>query len=331
MEKRRLVRLAILSSACCIYIAVQLGSPVQVVLKLVFLFALPMAVLNIFVQRLYRRMRKAILPVAVITMALAYSSVIILALLDAEWILKKPGSGGESMLYFATHEGIWLPEIFFVSVVLTLCVRSISRKFGPKVFRRWMLGYYHQPRKETRIFMFLDMRDSTALAEQMGDAKFAELLSEFMSDLSGVVAASGGEVSHYIGDEAVITWLPKQGLKDANCVRMFFDLQTLLESSRDIYIKKFGHCPGFKAGLHFGDVIATEVGDIKSEIVYLGDVMNTTARIQGMCKSLGADLLVSGTLYAQLPKMNSLIFEHAGSVELKGKSEPVELYSCKLP
>jgi adenylate cyclase len=74
-------------------------------------------------------------------------------------------------------------------------------------------------------------------------------------------------VSLYIGDEAVITWTPKQGIRDSNCVLVFFRMREAVAARAGHYTRRYGLVPEFKAGLHIGPVIATEVGEVKSEIV----------------------------------------------------------------
>ncbi|HVL40269.1 MAG TPA: adenylate/guanylate cyclase domain-containing protein [Fimbriimonadaceae bacterium] len=219
---------------------------------------------------------------------------------------------------------------FLISMLLVFIVASvmaISKKLGPGVLRAWMLGYYHQPRQERRIFMFLDLRDSTTHAEALGDLQFSALIRDFFDDLTEPVLETKAEVSHYIGDEAVLTWKPELGLNQANCLRLFFLFQESLQKRASIYLERYGFVPGFKAGAHVGSVVTTEVGRIKSEIVYHGDTLNTAARIQSLCNGLGCDFLVSGSLLEQLRLPPGLEAEAMGSHHLKGKLEPVELWA----
>jgi len=63
----------------------------------------------------------------------------------------------------------------------------------------------------------------------------------------------------------------------------FFAMKEDLRKRADWYNKDFGLLPAFKAGLHFGKVTTGEIGALKKEIIFTGDVLNTTARIQGLC------------------------------------------------
>jgi adenylate cyclase len=207
---------------------------------------------------------------------------------------------------------------------------QVSRKLGPGVLFGWITGKYHKPREETLIFMFLDVKDSTPLAEQLGNLKFSELIQDFFADMALPLQAMKGDVSHYIGDEAVITWRPERGLKNASCVRFFFEVEKVIAANEAKYRAKFGIVPTFKAGIHMGTVVAAEVGVAKSEIVYHGDAVNTTARVVGLCAGLGRDLLVSKEVRDALGSCG-FEFESMGEQAMKGKAEPMEVFAVCSP
>ncbi len=206
---------------------------------------------------------------------------------------------------------------------------AIDRKLGPGVMWSWITGKYYRPREEGRIFMFLDMRDSTTIAEKLGNIEFSALIKDFFLDMTYPVLETRGEVSHYIGDEAVLTWTLEQGLRNANCLQLFFKMEHALELRAEYYTKRYGFVPSFKAGAHVGKVVATEVGEIKSEIVYHGDVLNTAARIQGLCSELGS-FLISGELASKLEMPASLALSPLGPQVLKGKENEVEIFAVEL-
>ena len=93
------------------------------------------------------------------------------------------------------------------------------------------------------------------------------------------------------------------------------------------YFKNFDVRPAFKAGLHFGKVISAQIGDLKKEIVYNGDVLNTTARIQNECNRYQRDCLVSGSLMHRLNSVQEFYWERLDRVTLRGKETEVELFS----
>ncbi|WP_457131454.1 adenylate/guanylate cyclase domain-containing protein [Mucilaginibacter sp. UYNi724] len=103
-------------------------------------------------------------------------------------------------------------------------------------------------------------------------------------------------------------------------------MRRALEIQEDKYNSKFGLLPGFKAGLHYGKVTAGEIGSLKKEIIFTGDVLNTAAKIQSLCNQLGADLLVSEHLIKILRLPAGYAITSVGDKLLKGRSKPMELF-----
>ena len=66
--------------------------------------------------------------------------------------------------------------------------------------------------------MFLDVADSTKLAEQLGDEQVQSLIGRFFFDIATPIAHYGGETHRYIGDEVVVTWTLARGQRQANCL-----------------------------------------------------------------------------------------------------------------
>ena len=187
-----------------------------------------------------------------------------------------------------------------VSFILNFS-RQITLKFGPGNLTKFLTGRFHKPKEEVRIFMFLDMRDSTTYAEKLGHVKFGELIQDCFSDLT-VIENRQAEVYQYVGDEAIIYWEVEKGLHHCNCIMACFDFANQLKSRDDHYQNKYGVSPVFKAGVNIGEVTVTEIGDIKRDLAFLGDTMNTAARIQDQCNKYQKDLLISEALHNQLPR-----------------------------
>ncbi len=225
-----------------------------------------------------------------------------------------------------THHVFWIFVGYFTVLnFLYNFFNMVRLKFGTGVLKNILIGKFRKPQEEDRIFMFLDLKSSTAIAEQLGHIKYSKLIQECFYDLNEIVLKYQGEIYQYVGDEAVISWPAKRGVKNANCLKCFFSFQDLLDFKSDVYLNKYGVIPEFKAGLHGGILVVTEVGVVKKEIAYHGDVINTTARIQGECNTFGKDLLVSNNLLMRLD-YSDYQTELLGEVFLKGKSNPVQVH-----
>ncbi len=213
----------------------------------------------------------------------------------------------------------------FVLYLVIIFFRQLDRLLGPGVLVRVLLGRYHRPRREHRVFMFIDLKSSTSIAERLTPERYYAFVNDFFRDLSLPVLNTGGEIYQYVGDEVVLTWKQPSGTRDANCLRVFFAIDAALEGREQYYLDQYGIVPEYKAGAHIGEVITAEIGDLKKEIVYNGDVLNTAARIQSMCNDLGRRFVASKRLIQALVLPEGLSTEELGPVTLRGKAEPLEL------
>ena len=98
------------------------------------------------------------------------------------------------------------------------------------------------------------------------------------------------------------------------------------EGKESEYLGTFVFVPDLWAGMHMGRVVSVEIGASKQGIVYMGDTMNTTARIKQACRTYQKPFLLSGALLASL-KLPEGWSAEGGRVELRGVSEKVELFA----
>ena len=215
------------------------------------------------------------------------------------------------------------------SLFVSLFYSEINENVGHGVLMNFFTGKYHKPIEEKRIFLFSDMKSSTTIAEKLGHIKYFELLRNYYSDFSDAIIDSSGEVYQYVGDEIVITWEINQQTDISRCIDCFFLMKESLSKRAAWYEKQFGLQPTFKAGLHIGPVTTGEIGTLKKEIIFTGDVLNTTARIQSLCNQFGTDILISKYLADQLGSYKNYSFKSVGSQSLRGKEEPLQLYTLE--
>ena len=230
---------------------------------------------------------------------------------------------------FSKTSLLWIIYTAVVSFFIYF-LQVVKSKIGDRVLLNLILGKYHSPRIETRIFMFLDMKDSTTHAEILGHIKFSSLIQDSLNDLTKSIIEHKVEVYQYVGDEAVLTWGLKEGFNNVNCLQAYYTFMNTLEQKREFYENKYGFVPFFKAGVHLGEVTVSEVGIIKREIAYHSDVLNTAARIQGKCNEFEAELLISDDLKNKLDAQKYFRFTHIGGIALKGKQQLVNIYKVNI-
>jgi adenylate cyclase len=225
----------------------------------------------------------------------------------------------------------WLVNyLFWLLIVLgTLIVLLVNDKYGPGVFWDFLLGKYFHPKREERIFMFMDLRSSTTIAEKLGEHRYFNFLKDIFHHSTASILDAKGEIYQYVGDEIVISWKMHEGVDNAKCLNCFFEIQQILRLKDSYYKKSYdGIIPEFKAGLHCGYVVAGEIGVVKRDIVFSGDVLNTAARIQQKCNELGVNILLSNCLLEKLNfQTNTFEPKKIGDLELRGKEQKVILYT----
>jgi len=216
------------------------------------------------------------------------------------------------------------------AITFLLFFVQLDRLLGPGLLLGYVTGRYHRPRKEPRVFMFLDLKGSTALAEEMEASQYFRFLREYFAEMSEAILETNAKIYQYVGDEVVLSWTEKSGIEEANCLRVFFLIEALIQARSEHFLTEYGVVPEFKAGVHAGEVITAQIGVIKSEIVHNGDVLNTTARIQASCNELGHRLVASEELLQRITPGPEYTVTKLGPVALRGKGEPVSLVAVDL-
>jgi len=215
----------------------------------------------------------------------------------------------------------------FLFIMAILLVLEIILLIGRANFLRLILGSYHQPREVSKIFMFVDLKGSTTIAESLPNKEFSALIKDYFYDLSDAIMMFDGEIYQYVGDEIIVVW-PIKG-KEPKCIHSFFKMEEIINGNKSRYQARYGIIPEFKAGIHAGKVIVTSIGKQKKEIVYHGDVLNTASRIAGKCNELNQKLLISEDMLNYLEFENDFVVEEKGEIELKGKVHKLRLFGVK--
>ncbi len=256
-----------------------------------------------------------------------------LGFLFAEEVFSKRGLLKENKMAFIDfqlYSSSALVIYVFFNILLLNFILQINTKFGPGVLIPMLLGYYRRPEIEDRIFLFMDLKGSTGIAEKLGHLRYSEMIRDCFREANYSVTTTGAQIYQYVGDEIVITWEKTSGIKNHRCLEFFADFQRRMKTKESQYLEKYGVFPEFKAGLHLGDITAIEVGVIKRDIAFHGDTINSASRIQDLCNPLEKYLLFSRDLKEELEKEAKIENMVAvGEHKLKGKMVKLDLYSLE--
>jgi class 3 adenylate cyclase len=225
----------------------------------------------------------------------------------------------------------WLRDILLAFAIFLVISEFLQmrRVIGGRTLTNLMLGRYHRPVREERVFMLVDIKGSTALAERYGDERAHAVIASVFFDIDQPILEHGGEVYGYVGDELIASWPLAEGVQDARCLRCLEAIEATLSARAGHYRGAFGIAPEVRIVLHAGPVVAGECGDTKLSIVYLGDTLNAAARIEETAKTLGHDVLISNDLLARLDLPPTLRAEPLGPVSLRGRAQPVVLHALR--
>jgi adenylate cyclase len=242
----------------------------------------------------------------------------------------------QAALYGEWIETKWLIEQFplivaigFLGALLVGSAFELIRLVGSRVLFNVALGRYRSPVREARVLMFLDLANSTSLAESMGELRVQNLLTRFFFDIDGAIVAHGGEVHAYVGDEVIVTWPLDERMSGGRCIDCFFAIADSIAEKADSYRQEFGMVPSFRAGLHAGHVVISECGSSRRQLAYFGDTVNVTARLQEHCKEVGRSLLVSADLLHLMKLKPAFAVETLGEARLRGRAAAIELFAVE--
>lgn len=199
---------------------------------------------------------------------------------------------------------------------------------GGEILTSLVLGRYHRPISEERVFLFLDLVGSTSYARDHGDLAAQELLKAVFADVAEPVRRYQGQVDDYIGDQMIISWPIARGLENAQCVACAFAIFAKLEQNRSQWITQFKRFPELRAALHGGQIVTAEVGVDRHKIAYFGDVMNTTARLEQLCRQTGELAVISEILLQRLAAFPAQITaKPLGEFDLRGRGAALSVYA----
>jgi adenylate cyclase len=177
------------------------------------------------------------------------------------------------------------------------------------------------------VFLLIDMEGSTGLAERLGPLAFHRLVKRFVDDLTQPIVAARGEIHRYVGDELIATWKLEEGIAEGRCIAACFGAIDRLARRASDYRREFGAAVAVRAGLHCGLVVTGEMGSAKREIVFLGDTVNTAARIQELCRETGDRVIASADLVDRLELPPKVAKRSLGDLRLRGKGADLALYA----
>ncbi len=243
----------------------------------------------------------------------------------------QPISGAFNKFIENTFRRKWLlekmPEWILLFVMTQLAI-EINQKYSQGVFLNIIVGRYLQPRDEKRIIMFIDLKNSTPIAEKLGHKEYFKFIRDVIFCMAAGIAEYDGRVYQYVGDE-IVAWWPHTPANARKCINSIIEARKILNHNAEQFKRGYDTIPEYKVGIHTGNVTVGQVGITKKDLVISGDTINTAARIRSACTELNQKFVVSKE-FVELLNMKDWQTESLGMVDLKGKNESIELFALKI-
>ena len=284
-----------------------------------------------FLKNAFRKLPLWLSTLLRMTMTFMIFLAVSLVVITAYYVLRYNGTYQEFKEIFF-EKMVFTPSFLMFMIdlgvlsFLSIIMLEVTDKYGPGGIRNLLRGKYNKPRKENRIFLFLDINDSTTIAERLGHDKYFNLLKDFFADITDPIINNAALIYQYVGDEVILSWIntPANKLK---CLQFLKEAFYLINDKEEYYKENYGVVPTFKAGIHSGYVTAGYIGIVKKELVFSGDTLNTAARIRSKCNDFKKAFLVSANFLNGSTSLDDYQIQQIGEITLRGRQETEKLYS----
>jgi len=221
-----------------------------------------------------------------------------------------------------------LPLVIAFSVIGIVVMRTVHF-IGIETLFHLMIGTYHRPVIEEKVLLFLDINDSTGLAERLGAVQIKSLGGKFLFDISKPITNYGGEIYLYKGDGLIALWNWTEAIRGNRILRAIDAVFASVGRERSEYQRQFGVVPRFRIGVHGGEVVVSEQGDTKRAIGVYGSTINIAARMEEAAKAHEVACVVSGDVAQALAEGEQQLLP-LGHEQVKGISVEIPIFEYRI-
>ena len=178
-------------------------------------------------------------------------------------------------------------------------------------------------------FLFSDIRGFTPISEkyQKDPQGLTHLINRFLDNQTEIILKHEGTIDKYMGDCIMAFWnapldVEEQERKATECaIEMRIALAELNEKLREEGLEEINT----GAGINTGPCVVGNFGSsTRFDYSVLGDAVNLAARLESSCKEYDADLIIS-----EHSLVDGFDYEFLAEVTVKGKTEPVKIYTIR--
>jgi len=251
------------------------------------------------------------------------------------------------MGYLFYYYGIWLHvtlllshlwSIVIICGILGFLLEGRQKRYLKKAFSHYvspsivdkLLEHPEQLKLggESRVLsiFFSDIEGFTSLSEILEPERLIEMLHEYLERLSTLILEHDGTIDKYEGDAIIAFWnapvdTPQH---ETLAVKAALACQEALKTLNPHFKKTYGVTLHTRIGIHTGKVIVGNLGSAKHfDYSFIGDAGNLAARLEGVNKVFGTDILVSQTTYENV---KDGVFRHIGTIKVVGRTQALNVY-----
>jgi adenylate cyclase len=221
-----------------------------------------------------------------------------------------------------------LPMVIVFSVIGIVVMRT-AHFIGIETLFHLMIGTYHRPVIEEKVLLFLDINDSSSLAEQLGAVQIKALVGKFLFDISKPITDYGGEIYLYKGDGLIALWNWNEALRGNRILRAMAAVFAAVWREEPTYLRQFGVVPRFRIGVHGGEVVISEQGDTKRAIGVYGTTINIAAGMEEAAKAHNVLCVISGDVAKALADEDERLVP-IGHEKVKGIAEEIPIFEYRV-
>jgi adenylate cyclase len=221
-----------------------------------------------------------------------------------------------------------LPRVILLAIIGIVVMRAVHF-IGIDTLFHLTVGTYHRPVIEKKAIVFLDINDSTGLAERLGAIQTQSLIGKFLFDISKAITDHGGEIYLYKGDGVIALWNWHEAIGKNRMLPAIDAMFSDLGREQEEYQRRYGVVPTFRVGVHGGDVVVSEQGDTKRSIGIYGMTINIASRMEEAAKEHHVRCAISGDV-AEALAGSAARLHPIGSEKIKGVSAALPIFEYRL-
>jgi adenylate cyclase len=182
-------------------------------------------------------------------------------------------------------------------------------------------------KRELSIF-FSDLAGFSTISEQLEPEPLTALLNAYLTEMTDIILDAGGTIDKYEGDAIIAFWNAPLSQPDhaLRAVKAAIDCQQRLAELRPLFKERFGHELWMRIGLNTGAAVVGNMGSTRRfDYTMLGDAVNLAARLEGVNKVFGTEILFSEATRQQMG--DTVPVREVATVRVVGRHEPVPLFT----